>query len=199
MAEQVTAEQVTAEHVTAEQLIIYACPVGELATQLDGYFAASLNACGRNAAHSYMPHCSLTGFFRDQPSAVGVYVEAIAQSLAAQLAVAPHPLITISSITFRPEWHGLELQSDWLHQLMSQITQRASSPTRPEPLRLKSWLHLSLAYQFLPEHGQTLMQLAQVQINLAAAVDWELRLYQRHLDHAWTCHQSWPLTANSIG
>lgn len=188
-----------AEHVPAEQLIIYACPVGELATQLDRYFAASRNACGRNAAHRYMPHCSLTGFFRDQPSAVEVYVEAIAQSLTAQFAVAPHPLITISGMAFRPEWHGLELQSDWLHQLMSHIAQRASSPTRPEPLRLKSWLHLSLAYAFLPEHDQTLMQLAQAQINPAASVDWELRLYQRHGDQAWTCHQSWPLAVNPKG
>ena len=181
-----------------EQFIIYACPVGEVADQLSRYFAASLNACGRNAAHNYMPHCSLTGFFWDEPGAVGVYREAIAKALTAQLAIASNPLITISKMTFRPDWHGLELQSDWLPPLMAQVAQLASSATCTEPLRLKSWLHLSLAYEFLPEHAQTLKQLAQAHINPQSAVNWELRLYQRHPGNQWTCHQSWPLTAPAL-
>lgn len=181
-----------------EQFIIYACPVGELADQLDRYFAASLNTCGRNAAHNYMPHCSLTGFFWDELEAVELYREAIAKALTTQFTVAPNPQITISDMTFRPDWHGLELQSDWLPPLMAQVARFASSPTRTEPLRLKNWLHLSLAYEFLQEHAQTLTQLAREQINPQAAVDWELRLYQRHLDHQWTCHQAWPLTAPAL-
>ncbi len=180
-----------------EQFIIYACPVGELADQLGRYFTASLNACGRNAAHDYMPHCSLTGFFWDEPGAVGMYREAIAKALTAQLAIAPNPLITIKAMTFHPDWHGLELQSDWLPLLMAQVAQFAISPTRTAPLRFKTWLHLSLAYEFLPEHAQALKQLAQAHINLQSTVDWELRFYQRHPDHQWTCHQSWPLPTNS--
>jgi ubiquitin-associated SH3 domain-containing protein len=182
----------------SDPLIIYACPVGELATQLNGYFAQSEQLCGRNAAHNYMPHCTLTGFFRDEEQAIQWYVEAIAKALTDQYAIAPYPDIKIIDMTFRPDWHGLELQSDWLHQLMFQVAQSAISPTRSEPLRLKSWLHLSLAYEFLPEHAQTLKQLAQTSINPDAAVEWELRFYQRHPNYRWTCHQSWQLTENMI-
>ena len=45
------------------KLIVYACPVGELAEQLETYFSKSRLACGPNQAHQYMPHCTLTGFF----------------------------------------------------------------------------------------------------------------------------------------
>ncbi|MEO0802793.1 MAG: hypothetical protein AAFY57_11025 [Cyanobacteria bacterium J06642_2] len=47
------------------ELILYACPVGSLVEQLDCYFQKSLQLCGHNTAHLYMPHCTLTGFFHD--------------------------------------------------------------------------------------------------------------------------------------
>ncbi|MGL6139251.1 MAG: hypothetical protein ACRC2M_18300, partial [Planktothrix sp.] len=78
--------------------------------------------------------------------------------------------------------------------LMINFSQLVNSPTRLEALRLKTWLHLSLAYEFQPQHAQKLKDLAQNRINPYAQVDWELRFYQRHPDHSWTCHQSWQLT-----
>lgn len=179
----------------SSQFIIYACPVGELAEQLEVYFDQSLKICGPNAAHSYMPHCTLTGFFRDEENAIPLYQRAIAQALE-QFIPPPHPVINISGMTFQPDWHGLELQSDWLTQLISEVAQLATSPTRQEPLRLKNWLHLSLAYGFPPEQTKELIQLAETYVNPQANVEWELRFYQRHADdsnHDWTCHQSWSL------
>lgn len=178
----------------AEQFIIYACPTGELATQLDTYFAQSAALCGRNAAHNYMPHCTLTGFFQDEEGAAEGYVEAIAQALTTQVAVDPQPEIAVQGITCRPDWHGLELASDWLPPFMAQVAQRALSPTRQEPLRIKSWLHLSLAYEFPVEQSPTLQELAETHVNLQASVDWEIRFYQRHPGNHWTCHHTWPLT-----
>lgn len=176
-----------------DQFILYACPVGELATQLETYFDQSQALCGRNAAHHYMPHCTLTGFFKDEESAIPLYLEAIAQTLA-HSPVPPLPVMTILSLSFRADWHGLELQSEWLPSLVAQVAQQVRSPSRREALRLKHWLHLSLAYEFPPDQAETLMQLAQTYINPQAAVEWELRFYQRHADHRWTCHQSWLLS-----
>ena len=48
------------------EFIVYACPVGTLAGQLDLFFARSRAECGENAAHAYPPHCTLTGFFHSQ-------------------------------------------------------------------------------------------------------------------------------------
>lgn len=177
----------------AEQFILYACPTGELATQLDTYFARSEALCGRNAAHNYMPHCTLTGFFWDEESAVEGYGEAIAKALTLQLAADPQPQIAIQGITFRPDWHGLELQSSWLSSLMARVAHHALSPTRQGPLRIKSWLHLSLAYEFPPEQAATLQQLAQDYVNPHTDAGWEIRFYQRHPDYRWTCHYTWPL------
>lgn len=177
----------------SSQFIVYACPVGELAEQLDTYFEQSLRLCGRNAAHHYMPHCTLTGFFQDDEAAVAIYQKAIAQALK-QAPPPPDPVITITGMTFRPDWHGLELQSDWLKTLIKTIAHLAESPTRQEPLRLKDWLHLSLAYEFAPEHAKKLTHLAQSYVDVRSPVQWELRFYQRHSDHTWTCHQAWSIT-----
>ncbi|HEY9621323.1 MAG TPA: hypothetical protein V6C78_13185 [Crinalium sp.] len=177
-----------------EFFIVYACPVGELAEQLDQYFQQSLDCCGANAAHHYMPHCTLTGFFQDEESAIPLYVEALDRAFH-QVQPCPNPVITIQQLAFRSDWHGLELQSDWLKNLIVVFATSAASPTRREALRLKDWLHLSLAYDFQREHSDVLQQLAQNYISLKTPVQWELRFYQRNAEQRWICHQSWRLDA----
>jgi ubiquitin-associated SH3 domain-containing protein len=176
----------------SNSFIVYACPTGELAEQLDRYFQHSLAICGANAAHRYMPHCTLTGFFQDEETAIPFYVQVLDRALR-QAQPCPSPVITIQQLTFRPDWHGLELQSDWLKNMIASFATLATSPTRQDALRLKDWLHLSLAYEFQPEQSKSLIQLAQEYINLQASVQWELRFYQRHPDQGWICHQSWQL------
>lgn len=176
--------------------IVYACPVGELADQFDRYFQESRARCGTNTAHRYMPHCTLTGFFKDEEAAIPLYVQALDRALR-QAQSCPMPVITIQKLTFRSDWHGLELQSDWLKNLTASFATLAVSPTRQEALRLKDWLHLSLAYEFQPEHSELLTQLAQKHINLHTSVQWELRFYQRYPDHRWFCHHSWQLDSVS--
>jgi hypothetical protein len=171
------------------QLIVYACPVGELADQLAVYFEQSRAACGPNTAHQYMPHCTLTGFFEDTTSHIPAYADGLARSLQQHQRSHPHPPVVITSLTFREHWHGLELSSAWLQQLIRDFASAATSPTRSAPLRLKTWLHLSLAYGFDPIHHTALKELAQALIDPQASVEWELRLYERHADGTWTCHQ----------
>ena len=171
------------------KFIVYACPLGELADQLNLYYEKSLVVCDANAAHNYMPHCTLTGFFEEKTRSIPLYTRFLSCSLNRSLRSRPHPVISITNMTFRPDWHGLELQSPWLKKVMIDFVTTANSPTRREPLRFKKQLHLSLAYEFQSKHRETLAQLAQAVVN----PEWELRFYQQHTDNSWTCHQVWPL------
>lgn len=198
------------------QLILYACPVGPLAEHIEAYLDESKRLCGANAAHAYMPHCTLTGFFVDSGCAEGdasgaeianssqaitYYIDALEkvlkdykQSLKNDLSPAGlAPKIQIEQLMFRPDWHGLSLKADWLKQLVATFSAQTHSPTLQAPLRLKDWLHLSLAYDFQPEHAPMLKQLADELIDISAEVTWELRFYQRSHNNTWRCHRAWPL------
>ena len=178
-------------------LILYACPVGPLAAQIEDYLNKSQQACGPNAAHAYMPHCTLTGFFKDEASAVPYYAQAIETALhhhRSQRANLDINLpITVTDMVFRDGWHGLALRAEALKHIVTTVAAQSSSPTRQENLRLKDWLHLSLAYGFNPSDQRNLQQLASQLIDIAAPVMWELRLYERDTAGQWTCHRRWAL------
>lgn len=173
------------------QFIFYACPVGPLAEQLAAYFERSQQACGPNAAHAYMPHCTLTGFFEDEESAIAHYIHTLEGTLLEYRRNIPTPPILIKQLILRPRWHGLALEAPWLKQLIAIVATRVS-PTQREPLRLKDWLHLSLAYKIDPACEPTLRQTASDLIDLSTPVAWELRFYQRS-GHQWHCHHRWSL------
>ncbi|HHP7232340.1 MAG TPA: hypothetical protein ACFCUY_15945 [Xenococcaceae cyanobacterium] len=173
--------------------IIYACPMGELNIQLENYFQQSRELAGKNTAHKYPPHCTLTGFFTDELSSISFYLEALER---AYLEAKNNNLsldIKIKKITFNETWHGLELKADNLKQLVNNFARLENSPTRQEKLRLKDWLHLSLAYDFNFEYGEKLQDLATEIIDLKAEVNWELRFYQKNPDWTWKCWRSWYL------
>jgi len=172
------------------KLILYACPTGPFADQIQDYFEQSKQQCGENAAHAYMPHCTLTGFFEDEESAIPIYITAVKAAIATHQKQMPSPPIQVQSLDFRAHWHGLTLQSDWLNRLVADFAEKADSPTRSELLRLKDWLHLSLAYDFQPQHAQTLEALAEEHIDISAPVNWEIRFYGRRQQNDWTCYYS---------
>ena len=172
------------------QFIIYACPVGELNRQIETYFAKSRELYGANSAHKYMPHCTLTGFFTEEFDAIPSYLQAL--DTAYNSAKNKYSLdVAIAKLHFAKDWHGLELQAERLKQLIRNFAN--SDPTRQEKLRLKDWLHLSLAYGFDPEHREQLQDLAREIIDLQAEVSWELRFYQKNPDWSWQCLRSWHL------
>ncbi|MGF1482177.1 MAG: hypothetical protein ACFB4I_22315 [Cyanophyceae cyanobacterium] len=178
----------------AGKFIVYACPVGELADQLEQYFQESRRLCGANTAHKYMPHCTLTSFFDDETSLIPLYLEALDKAYAYWYPHRPTPVIRIADMQFQPDWHGFELESEWLKQLVSSFINEAQSPARQDPLHRKEWLHLSFAYDFSPQSYRTLVRVAQELIDPHAAVRWELRFYERYPDWTWMCHQSWLLS-----
>lgn len=171
--------------MTTATFIVYACPVGELNQQIETYFLKSRMECGENAAHKYMPHCTLTGFFEDEISTINLYC----QALKTAYKNCKMPLeIEIVAMLLKTKWQGLQLQGENLKTAIAHFAQIAQSPTQKEPIRLKDWLHLSLAYSYPAEHQEKLAQLATEIIDIQAPVEWELRFYQRHPDWTWTCH-----------
>jgi hypothetical protein len=174
------------------RLIVYACPLGPLAAQIERFYRVSRERFGRNSAHAYPPHITLTGFFHDEAAAIPLYYAA----LAAALAATPRPrdgAIAVSELAIKEEFHGLLISSPWLETLAAAFAERAASPTRHEALRLKRWLHLSLAYGFGREDGPGLGELARELVDPAAPVSWELRLYEQLPDGEWSTHGAWGL------
>ncbi|HJZ49311.1 MAG TPA: hypothetical protein VKE41_19175 [Roseiflexaceae bacterium] len=177
----------------ARTFIVYACPVGELAAQIERYYAVSRELCGPNAAHDYIPHCSLTGFFHDDLVAIPDYVEALDSALQRARPARPNPVLGIERVELREDFHGLLLGGTWLKALIADFARTVRAPTRRDALRLKDWLHLSLAYAFPSEQDSLLAKLAQELVDITAPVGWELRLYERDAQSAWICHARWQL------
>lgn len=175
------------------QLIVYACPVGPLAEQLQGYFRKSRLLCGPNKAHNYMPHCSLTGFFRDDPATVQNYVEQLEACYQSHWTVALKQSIRVKGMEFKADWHGLLLYAPELKQLIQYFAKTTPSPTRQGDIRTKSWLHLSLAYGFKETGAKQLESLAQSLVNPEAEATWELRFYRRDEGNGWICYHQWEL------
>ncbi len=178
--------------MTAE-LILYACPLGPLAEQIKRYFDTAKTRFSWNPANDYMPHCSLTGFFHDYKDAITSYIYAMDMVMYHNRKTMPSPAMTVSEFQFREDFHGLILSSDWLLQLTADFAVIAPASTRKDDLRLKRWLHLSLAYQFPEAEHHRRTALAQKLVTPEAPVSWNLCFYQRHPDNRWTCHGQWPL------
>ena len=178
--------------INSDRFIVYVCPTGDLNRQIEEYFEQSIKLCGKNKAHQYMPHCTLTGFFTDELSSIPLYLEALDKAYT-EAKNNTSLNIEITQLTFNDNWHGLELQADGIKQLIANFAQLENSSTRQEQLRLKNWLHLSLAYGFNPQDSEQLKYLATELINIQANVNWELRFYQKNADWTWKCWQSWSI------
>ena len=175
------------------ELIVYTCPTGPLADQIAAFYQTSLAQHGPNSAHTYPPHITLTGFFHDDAASVDLYRAALSAALSQALPIMPPSPIAISGLLLRPDFLGLTIESLWLRALTADFAVKASSPTRRDAIRLKDWLHLSLAYSFAAEQFQPLKALALAMIDPATPVVWELRLYERQPAAQWLCHGAWPL------
>ncbi|MEM9541710.1 MAG: hypothetical protein AAGA60_19715 [Cyanobacteria bacterium P01_E01_bin.42] len=182
--------------MTTNNFIVYACPVGELNRQIELYLQKSQESCGKNRAHLYMPHCTLTGFFPDEQGAILLYVQALEQAYQQTKKANISLDVRLKNLIFHPDWHGLEIDAPGLQKLIQTFMKLADSPMRSQEIRPKEWLHLSFAYEFDRKHRETLIQLAE-EIDPFAPVTWELRFYQRHEDSSWTCHFNEQLSMNN--
>lgn len=175
--------------------IVYACPQGPLADQVEAFLDQSRARFGPNAAHAYRPHCTLTGFFTDDAAVIPGDLRRLDQLLRRALPDCPRPAIRVCGWGGKPGWLGLELEASWLRQLARDFATPAPGERRRMPIKPKSWLHLTLANGFPWEHQAPLATLARQVVDPGAAVSWELRYYQRDPGGCWRCHRAWPLPA----
>jgi ubiquitin-associated SH3 domain-containing protein len=175
------------------ELIIYACPTGPLADGLDIFFERSRVEIGPNTAHRYMPHCTLTGFFHDVPSSVPIYAKALEAALHRASPSRPKRALRITAMVLSDMFKYLKIESEWLLAMIADFAANVHSPSRTDDLRLKNWLHLSLAYDHSSLQEHDLNVLARKLVDPHAAAGWELRLYERLPGDRWVLHACWTL------
>lgn len=175
------------------KFIICACPTGELAQQIQQFLAESRRSIGPNQAHNGLLCCPLVSGLEDTVGSVPLYTQGLLRAYNRAQRSRPTAAITVVGFTFRPDWHGLSLESVWLQQLMVDFASTLRSPTRQGRFRLKHWLELRWASEFAPAQAKLLSTLAKQRIDPSAPVGWELRYYQNSEEHTWICHQALPI------
>jgi hypothetical protein len=89
--------------------------------------------------------------------------------------------VSFEQPVFESDFHFLPIIAPWWEQVTADFKQRCLQQWPQLPIRLKQQLHLSYAYDFVPEHATELRQLAENAglTSAPTAVAWEWRLYTR--------------------
>lgn len=163
------------------ELILYATPVGPLASACREFFAVS----PPTTAHTYPPHVTLTGFFRRGDHRAGEMIE-LARELIANAGPPPAGSVEVVDLLARPDWVGLEVSSEWLTGLASTFADADVAGAEEDAIRLKTWLHLSLAYGVddLSAHAVSAREL----VDPSLPVVWEVALWERLPAGDWRRH-----------
>ncbi len=89
----------------------------------------------------------------------------------------------------RDDFHALLVTSPWLRETGTRFADAvAGSSTRVDDIRVKSDLHLSLAYGFPAADHRRLADLAARTVDITAPVAWQIRLYERDHGGQWLLH-----------
>lgn len=171
------------------ELIVYATPTGPLADAVDHFVETVNDRLGPTTAQTYPPHCTLTGFFRRTDAVATSTIAEMGQAIA-QAGPVPPGEVEVVALRTTKDWVGLELRSPWLIELTAALAASNRPGPEDDALRLKDWLHLSLAYGVddLDAHGA----LATDLIDPALVADWEVAVWERHGDGSWTRHRPEP-------
>lgn len=169
--------------------ILYACPDSETTRHIESYYEQCRIRCGHNTAHRYMPHVTLTGFI---PLPVARRQAAIESLCAAMAAIIPaangfQPPV-IHATRFADNFHFIPINApDWealAHHFRSACLARIPDLS----IRVKTDLHVSLAYDFSPTHAGVLQATAKTAGlgHLTAVSSWNCCLYTRqNIDDVW--------------
>lgn len=172
------------------ELILYATPTGPLARAVDRYETAVLAELTPTAAQTYPPHCTLTGFFHRDDAGTTAAIDEMGRAVEAAGPVPPGS-VEVVDLVVTGHWVGLELRSPWLIELTAGIAARHRPGPGDDTLRLKDWLHLSLAYGVVEDLGPH-AALARLHVDPADEVAWEVGLWERRPDGSWLRHTDPP-------
>ena len=171
--------------MTERELILYACPSGPLADDLDAYFSEVTSRFGPTTAQTYPVHCTLTGFFRRRGERADEVLAHLGEVLT-DLGPPPSGAVTIERLGVHDGWVGLELTSPWLLELIDAVVAADVPHDDEDALRPKDWLHVSLAYGV--DDLVPYVEFARETLDLTGPVGWEVRLWERNVNGAWTQH-----------
>lgn len=160
------------------KLILYATPMGDLAAACDRYFAAA----APTVAQQYPPHVTLTGFFSRQDDAASERILA-AQGFIEEAGPVPSEAVEVVGLIARPDWVGLEIESPWLRAIAERFAASDTPEPADDPIRLKSWLHLSLAYGV--DDLASNERFARRMVDPGSQADWEVALWELGTDNTW--------------
>lgn len=164
----------------AHELIVYATPTNTLAAQCSSYWMRAV-ALGPTAAQAYPPHCTLTGFFHRDDEGRSHAAEVVAEAIHSSF-LRPG-IVTVEGLVRLDNWVGLQLDSPWLVEWTRELIGRLPPGPDEDELRLKTWPHLSLAYDVIDLDPYEFA--AHELIDPNADASWEIGLWERS-DGNWT-------------
>eukprot|EP00095_Tigriopus_kingsejongensis_P011256 maker-scaffold708_size108518-snap-gene-0.14 protein:Tk11256 transcript:maker-scaffold708_size108518-snap-gene-0.14-mRNA-1 annotation:"protein ubash3a homolog isoform x2" len=167
----------TLDQDTPRQYVFYLCPTGMLQDQLQTFWDASKIQIGWNGVHSSFPHMTLTSTFHCPDSQAEELID-IGRKVGLQF----QEDFTNDAFNMEkyvsPNFLGLfvgKREEILLRSLSQELSQRVGSTGVQIEATTKAY-HVTLAYQFAPEHLDGLGDLSN-SVDPGAHCDWELRLY----------------------
>ncbi|EFN88717.1 protein UBASH3A homolog [Harpegnathos saltator] len=167
----------TLDSDTQRQYVLYACPIGPLAKQLELFWSES-KELGWNGAHNFIPHITLVSFFKASDELTEELAN-ILEDVVYQDRLHEHiELETYVS----PNFMGFfvkDINAEWLKNIaIRYVNKVAPLGIIAEPQVTP--LHLTLAYQFPSNLFQSLSSAVE-KLGPNTPANWELRLYSRDL------------------
>ncbi|XP_014487824.1 PREDICTED: protein UBASH3A homolog isoform X2 [Dinoponera quadriceps] len=165
----------TLDSDTQRQYVLYACPIGPLAKQLELFWSES-KELGWNGAHNFIPHITLVPSF-NAPDKFTEELANVLEDVAYQDRLHEHiELETYVS----PNFMGFfvkDVNAEWLRNIaVCYVNKLATLGVTAEP-QVTS-LHLTLAYQFPSSLFPSLRSTVE-KLSPNTPANWELRLYSR--------------------
>lgn len=171
---------------SARELILYATPTGDFAEICAAYFAAAAHL-GATTAQTYPPHCTLTGFFHRDSSALDRIIRE-ARLAVGECARVSSVAVDLVSLHTTAQWVGIELRSQLFLDVADRFRITHERRESDDPIRCKDWMHLSLAYGDgvdLSRHGSLAAGLFGEALR---PCDWEIGLWERTAIGQWLRH-----------
>lgn len=171
--------------------ILYACPGDGLDARVRAYYRDCAARIGGNTAHTYPPHCTLTGFIRDAEDADDDYRATCTAAMRshADTAAAMGAAVRIAPTVYREDFYSLPLLAPAWEAVASAFAATLSLRRDAAQVRCKRQLHLSLAYDFPPaQHAPLRARAAAHDLDdrRADTDGWHLRLFRVDDAGTWT-------------
>jgi len=154
------------------------CPTDSLQYQLQTFCSKSHAECGRNGAHDFIPHVTLSTFFKVPDDDVGSIIELMEKVIKNERLTIPEDLELETYVS--PNFMGFFLGQDSakaIKALTATFVKELASRDISADVYNQD-LHMTLAYNFGANQYSTLETLVN-NINPDMRSNWQFRLYSR--------------------